>query len=519
MGMVVMALEAVKQLAMVDNRQVSGFLFKQGQLLAPITVGETFQDATETELHLRPLIRAYEKETKSFEARIYSYHDGRWFENFRTEVQVQYEEKQANDMDNGRETHLYHQQVCKHVENAMNQCEHKILTESFYSFVANSGSRLGGLFQHLDDIRWSGSSSTGAAKISMNTARKHYRSADSPVHPTVLDASLAQLQISFLSNGLVDQISTLVPQQFAHLWVSSKIWDQSTANIRIVCEIHGSSSVLTSTAIPLNVYALADDGSPLAIAQRLAVAEVSRAEDHQDSNSMVSMLYGISWKPQLSALSGRELQKLCDTVATHQDNTALIKSMTTLNEAMTEAARKALQTMTPEHIKNAPKYFHRYTASLRRQAGLSDADGGRFETMSDEALETLLVQCETEILGWRLFPMIARSLGPIVRNEVDPMELFFSDELSASTFYSELFQILLNDGRFSHFMDLATHENPGLKVFEVGAGTGGMTKLCVNPLSLLFMLFSLPTTPWSPYYKLSYGPLIPRGLHLNRPVV
>lgn len=473
--MIVMAVEAVKQLAMADGRPIAGFVLKQGQLLVPITVGETFQDATETDLHLRPLIRPYEKESKWFEARIFSYHDGRWTENFRVEVQVQYDEKQANEVDGGQETRLYHQRVRQHVEMAMAQCAKTIDKEDFYSFIASRGSHLGDSFQHLDHIRWDGSS-TGAAYINMPLAMKTYRSIDSPVHPSILDATLTHLQTSYVSKGLVDQSSTLVPQQFANLWISSKIWDQETTILRVVSEFRKSSTVSTSTAIPLNVYALADDGSPLAIAENLAMAEVGRAQARRDDGSDEPLLYSIAWKPQLSALSGQELQKLCDAVALPHDNAALVKFLANLNKAMEEAARKALQTVSPEHLERAPGYFHRYIASLRHQLDTKYARDSGFERLSDEEIEALLRQCESEMPGWRLFPMIARSLGPILRNEVNPMELFFSDALGASTFYSELFHILIDDGRFSEFLDLATHENPGLKMLEIGAGTGGMTR-------------------------------------------
>lgn len=206
------------------------------------------------------------------------------------------------------------------------------------------------------------------------------------------------------------------------------------------------------------------------------MAEISRAQDHRDVSSDGPLLYSIAWKPQLSALSGQELQKLCDEAAFTQDKTALVKFIAKLNMAMGEAARKALRTVTPDHVQHAPGYFHRYIASLRDQVSAVQAGENVPGTMSDEALEVILRQCETEMPGWRLFPLIARSLGPILRNEVNPMELFFSDALGASTFYSELFQILMDDGRFSHFLNLASHENPGLKILEVGAGTGGMTR-------------------------------------------
>ncbi|KAF5590970.1 polyketide synthase [Fusarium pseudocircinatum] len=52
----------------------------------------------------------------------------------------------------------------------------------------------------------------------------------------------------------------------------------------------------------------------------------------------------------------------------------------------------------------------------------------------------------------------------------------------ADIFYSDLFRNLCADGQLKYLLDLASHENPALRVLEVGAGTGGMTGHVISAL-------------------------------------
>ncbi|RYC59250.1 hypothetical protein CHU98_g6953 [Xylaria longipes] len=483
-GMAVMALEAVKQLHMTDSRPLSGFLIKQGQFLAPITVGETLDDATETELHLRPITRSYEKEATWFEARIFSYRENRWTENFRAEVQAQFEEKHTSgEVDGGQEIRLHRQSVRKHVEQAFAQCVKAVDTDAFYSFVARYGSVYGESFRQLGDIKWDGHT-TAVALVDMTSVKKHYKHPiDSPVHPVVLDTAV-HLVNSYISNGLTEPIPTLVPQRFASLWVSAKVWDQETTSLRLVSELRDPTSS-SSAAVEKNLYGLADDGSPLVVFDHLTYTQVARAQhsrESDDARGEYPLLYGIAWKPQLSALGDQELQNLCDAIASNmphmRDETASVHFIAKLERAMGVAARKALETVTQEHLDRGPVFLRKYAASLQRQFGSSEAASCTKSevVLNDNALEALLCECETERPAWRLLPTIARALGSILRAEMDPMELFFSADMAAGDYYSDVGRQFMEDGRFAHFLDLASHETPGLRVLEVGAGTGGMTR-------------------------------------------
>lgn len=399
-------------------------------------------------------------------------------------MQVQFHKQlHSRGLDSGQKTSLHHQRVQKHVEQALERCGQAVDTNAFYSFIAEHGSRYGEAFRQLGAIRWDGHN-TAMAKVDMASAKKHYHSVDSPVSPAILDAAM-HLVNCYVSRGLTEPIPTLVPQRFDSLWVSAKVWDQDTMSLQLMSELRdpAASNNGVAGAVEKNLYALAENGSPLAVIERLAYMPVSQAQQKQsgdDADADNPLLYGISWKPQLSALSGeQELEQLCNANETshvpvlEHDETASLHFTAKLEQAMSMAARKALGTINQEHLDRAPVFLRKYTASLQRQFG-SPSSGN---VLSDNDLEELLRECEAEKPAWRLLPRIARSLGSILRSETDPMELFFAaNDTAAGDYYSDLGRQFMQDGRCAYFLELASHETPGLRVLEVGAGTGGMTR-------------------------------------------
>ncbi|KAI0100989.1 fatty acid synthase S-acetyltransferase [Nemania sp. FL0031] len=484
-GMIVMALEAVKQLLISDSRIISGFFVRQGGFLAPITVGETAEDATETELHIRPVTRTYEKEITSYEARIFSYRENHWAENFRAEIQAEYEMNRPNEVDGGQETQLKHHHLRKHVEQSFARCDTEIDTDSFYAFMQRYGSAYGESFKQLRDIKWDGHA-TAVAVIDMASAKKHYtHPIDSPVHPSVLDASV-HLVNSYVSKGMTEPLPTLVPLRFACLWISAKVWDQETMTLRLVSELRNPAHSNSGT-VEKNLYGVSDDGSPLVVFDHLTYSKISRGErSHEggDLHGEHDLLYGIAWKPQLSALDvdGKELQKLCDIDGSNNsytpNGTSSVHYTAKLERAMVATVRKALETVTQEHLNRGPDYLRKYASWLQDHLG-SDrglADVESEVLLSDNALDTLLCECEAERPAWRFLPAITRCVGSILRAEENPMEVLSSASTAIGDYYSDLGRRFQKDGRLTHFLDLASHETPELRILEVGSGTGGMTR-------------------------------------------
>ncbi|KAI1087949.1 putative polyketide synthase [Rostrohypoxylon terebratum] len=386
-GMGVMVMEAAKQLASAgpDHRPISGILLKNCKLLAPISVGEKAQLATETELQLRPAAQVHEKEHASWEARICSYRDGNWTENFRAQVQIQYEDMNDGQVDHGREALLRRQQLDHLLAQTLAQATTALDTQDFYSYCDRQGLQYGDAFRCLSEIRCDGRSAATAC-LDVAATAKHYPTTGNPLNPSNLDAAV-HLYYARLSNGLTDPMPTLVPQRVKSFWVSAKAWEQQEKMVQRVISVDAEAvNRSPSTATETNVYVFGDDGSPLIYFEHCVMAEVAQLQNKDAASFDRSLLYGIHWKPQLSSLlSGQRLQSL----------------------------------------------FHQRT----------------------------MPRCGDDSTGSCL-----------------------SDQNANDDFRADMFRQWMDEGQFRHFLDLASHEKPGLTVLEVGAGTAGVTRQVIAAL-------------------------------------
>lgn len=147
-----MAIEAVKQEAIANKREISAVFFKEAQFIAPIAISETALTATETVLHLRPIQNAYEKDQTWYEINIYTHRDDRWMQCFRAEVQTQHEESSKTLVDGGKETRLWQEKVRERLQQANDSSKKTFSKTAFYKFCEDQGYQYGKSFQLLQDI-------------------------------------------------------------------------------------------------------------------------------------------------------------------------------------------------------------------------------------------------------------------------------------------------------------------------------------------------------------------------------
>lgn len=484
--MVVMAIEAVQQIASEGGRVISAYMVKEARFLSPIVIGENSQDSTETELHLLPTRDGELKDTTWYEARIYSYRENTWSECFQAHLRVQYESASVDDIDAGREKRLTYERIQHRVKEASLAANKNLLPSNFYSFNQDHiGLQFKAAFQNLSQIAWDGHGIYSAC-VNIASASQHYRILDSPVHPAVLD-SCVQPNLAQISRGLSrTTCPTMMAQSVSNMWISAKVWDRATGSIHLgsfAKEINDKTGQLEASA-----YGVADDGSPLFSVEKVLLSEVSRPSSSKAEHAGKS-LYQISWKPQLSSLRGKALQGYFDHGADpgFADHDGLSILVPRMESAMRAAARIALQKVTPAERQQAPAHMQKYAALLEQRYGRVDSDhggGGHGMIDDEEVLDQRLTECEAAEPGFHMFPLIARALPSILRGETDPLELLFNSN-AAEKFYAYLSRTYVRDRRLFDFVGLAAHERPALRIIEVGAGTGAMTRPVMASLRAL----------------------------------
>ncbi|ORY58512.1 fatty acid synthase S-acetyltransferase [Pseudomassariella vexata] len=466
-GMIVMALEAVQQIC-PPSRTISGFYVKEAEFMSPIVVKEAWDDRTETMLHLRPVQNPYEKEATWSDIKIYARSDERWTECFRASVQLQCEE--STQVDRGLEAKLEDENV------PVESCTRPIDAQVFYKDSAEHGIRYGDWFRLLEDIRWDGKTDA-ISRVSVSMAKHH---TSSIVHPAVLDAAFHALRIS-TTKGLSNWSPTSIPVRLQDAWFAHSGWLQLyTSSVRYLANSSGEPGQESTVG---TIYALADDGSTLCTMKKLTLASVPKEEKGEIAAK--KLLYGIEWKPQLRLLDPEQLLLACGANTFVKDERDLIIHHQKLGTLLNLAVFRILKQLSEADREKVPENLRRQLVWMEHHA--KQLSGSGAETINTEItdtdLESLLQQIETLHPPWKLFTAVVRHLHPILTGVIDPLEVIFDSNL-ASIFYVDMFDSIC-DLRLHKFLELASHENPALRILEVGAGTGGMTSHVLTSLQNL----------------------------------
>ncbi|KAI1108641.1 hypothetical protein F5Y14DRAFT_435490 [Nemania sp. NC0429] len=458
-GMLIMAMEAARELAL-ENRAVSGFYIKEAHFLSPIVVKEAWEHKTETMLHLRPIQKSYEKQSSWSDIKLFARFDDRWNECFRATIQIQYEE-QSTEVDNGLENRLADKQAMQRYNHAVDTCATSIDSQVFYKDSEDHGIKYGEWFQILDDIRWDGTA-TSIARV--NVTPKHQASI---VHPAVLDAAFHVLQVS-ITKGLTAVSGTHVPMSLHDGWFSASGWQAShTSSIRYMTVAVNEAG---REAKEGRIYALADDNSVLCKMGRLVTAQVSKEDDANQAQK--KLLYGVEWQPQLSLLDAEQLRRTSGDDTFSKDETWVAACHEKLNFALNTSLCRTLKQLTADDRLRIPAPLARHLSWMEYQAQQILPSQANVD-ISDEGLEALLGEIDTINPPWKLFTAVVRHLKQILVGEIDPLSVIFDSNL-AGIFYADMFKSIC-DSRMQRVIELASHENPQLRILEVGAGTGGMT--------------------------------------------
>lgn len=199
--MVVMAVEAVKQMTIGGDRIVVAYLVKEARFLSPVVIGENSQDSTETEVYVLPMGHGGEEDASWYETRIFTFRHNSWAECFYATIYVSFEPKSNDSVDGGREQRLAYEKIQERVKLNASSCKESLHPEIFYSFNReNIGIDFKSSFQNLEKLDWDGHGSF-SARVDIASVSRHYQILDSPVHPAVLD-SCVQPSLAQISRGL-----------------------------------------------------------------------------------------------------------------------------------------------------------------------------------------------------------------------------------------------------------------------------------------------------------------------------
>ncbi|PYI09179.1 hypothetical protein BO78DRAFT_363301 [Aspergillus sclerotiicarbonarius CBS 121057] len=481
-GYVAMAIEAAKQTA--DPEQpLRGFRLRDVHIHSALIIPDT-AEGIETGFSLLPVmesIRTVSKPWKQFH--IYSYREeqSEWRLHCTGQVALEYGgEKHVFDADHDKP--FQQEQWERELNGGFARCRFPIDSGRLYDWAEDVGFSFGPKFRNMSQVKLSTPPYQGesAAKITVPDIARVVPGGstyDHVAHPTTLDTLMHTCFGAIKSlKGLEAKLPMYLPNLFGEVWVSADISGD------VGHEFMGHSRVrpLSHMTFQGN-FAMAEKATS-SVKAVLTDVEFVRVDTHPKHRHH-AVCHAIVWKPDAES-------KFCGLEVNASENEPGLKSFERLElnaaifikRALTELERDKSSVVCPRHIDKYKAWMGHKCRDI--EAGmhncLDTSELNRY--MGDQAAMYQLqevTRCSSATGS--LCVLMGRNLGKVLRQEMDPLELMFGEDLMNAVYDEFSRGGRLNDV-LKQYLELLGHKCERLSILEVGGGTGATTIPVLNSL-------------------------------------
>lgn len=462
-GMINMALEAVRQTAQ-SNESLAGYRIKEASFMKPIIIRTEGDNEVITQL--RQLQQAYDKAVSRFEVTLFTVVDGYWAECSKFSVHLEYKEN-ANEVDGGIETDIATKEMAKKYSQVLEASTKSVDKKGFYNWGQKQGLKWSNLFALAEDIRWDGDK---AATVLVNT--EPVEQYEGIVHPAVLDSAFQVVYVP-ASRGASEELPTIIPYKFRNVWVSASGWQYP--HTRLIRAMAKSQIRPNGSGIECTINLLSDEQQPLCHIEAIMLPVMN----HGASDELVarkSLLHHIEWKPTLSLLNVDQLRHYCHANPSTAEESPAANSTHHLKQVLQSVMQQNLGQLLAVDWDKAPSYMKAYVTYMNNR--LHELADETSNVSGGEALNAELESLSVDRPSMGVFVEVAKNLLAIARGEIEASELLLSSSLMQD-FYEDLLARFL-DRRLVSFLSLVAHQTQALRIIEIGAGQGAMTKLILS---------------------------------------
>ena len=482
-GLLVMAIEAARQVAK-RPKSITGYKLldvRFSKALMSIPRADDF----ETNTFLRPLESSGNKASRSSEFRVYTLTNGDWAENCRGTIILEYEDD-INEVDRGSEARMELQHCNRVYATALKTCRIPIEPATLYELLEGMGLSYGDTFRTLDDVRYSDCEAVGRVKLrkwATKVQEREYQ--DHVIHPTALDGVLQLCFAAVLRGGQV-KAPTMVPERIEELWVSAHgLAQPHSDSIRA----HAKKTYHNLREARCSVMAL----DTMTYEPRILVRDLRAST--VDNQSLISssssttwkrLCYSVNWQPDIDLLSRQELQKYCaDSMPAEPPPDKFIEEIEFLCYTF---MAETLERIDHGDVTDIKPQFDRYVQWMKRQgqryrlgemihwqAEWPGLRRNKFYTQS------LISRVEDFSPEGKLYVETGKNLLGILEGKVDALDLLYTGKLAAE-YYAEANSAKKGLKAIGPYVHSLAHKFPGLRILEIGAGTGSATAFFLQTL-------------------------------------
>lgn len=479
-GMLVMAIEAIRQLG-DPNEMITGYRFRDVTFHKAMIVPSD-PEGVETQFFVRPAKDTNKNTTSWSSFRLHSYQRGEWDEICQGEILVEYA---VGDHSHSNEEEELRQELHRYrltFEDGDRNCKKAMSSKRLYDIFARQGLLYGQAFQSVSSVYFNPNGEATASvnpqqwklKLQHDGIRSHF------IHPTALDGVL-QVAFPALTEGGKHPIPTMVPTKVHKLWLSAS-HDYLSGSKFI--KTYAKSNLVGFRNAMVSIVSVQEDGQPCATIE--GEMTFVAGKDVLPSKQQLQRFYNLEWRPDLDLLDKSMIEKFSST---ETSPTPLSEMMGDEKEAVCLLTiHQLIQKTNPtdligtSHMAKYYDWMHYRSKTHAEVLAKSMARFGVNGISDNNAIEGLLKTVERQDVEGKLIARVARSLGQILRGQIDPLDLLFRDSL-IQDYYRCAHDAPYVYNRTKTYIDAMAHKNPALKVLEIGAGTGSATGYVIDALT------------------------------------
>lgn len=468
-GYIAMALEASQQRFLASGRSIesiSRFRILQLSIGRALIVPED-PDGIETIFALRAYNRGASESSDIWdEFRVFSCtrKGARWDEHCRGLISIELK-REVSEVESDREAK---QKAASHQRiflEAKLECTDGMGSTDMYKTLEELGLKYQEPFTNILDVVAKPYRSLGTVRVP-NTAAVMPEGFEHPqiLHPATLDSCLHVLFPSLLQAGALRDI--LVPTFVDEILISG---DVSTMKPGDLLHVHVSTSRLGARACKADLTAVRDDDSaPMIELAGLRCTSLATGLDMVSAEEAHDRRLGhkIGWGPDIELLSANYISDMCSAVLPVDDGAAEeLTQNITLSFYFIQAALQSLTTLDEQKMAKHHKHLYNWMKDV--------SASGNFQKVAQSQADGLMEKVAASGAEGKMLCRIGVRLTSIMTGESDPLPLMMEDHL--------LYEVYRNKGsvrcyaQMVKYVDMLSFKNPGLRVLEIGAGTGGAT--------------------------------------------
>lgn len=451
--MIVMAIEAVRQINLANQENILGFQLSHLKFSAALYISSN-QGELETQISLHPRKSHPGSEDSPFDFVICSYANGKWVENCRGMIRIH--SKDGHELAN--------ENIVSNNRVLLSVTPKTIQGMIFYQFLLKCGYGYGPAFRRIEKLQHNGNGEA-IAEVSL------YNESFQPhvIHPATLDA-IMHTEFAALSDGCRRSIGTLIPTKIESIWIASTGLGQFAK---------GTLKVFTKVNFAFYRYSEASydvfgrDGLSLVRIKGLQTTAIANATN--DSPSPVrgadQILSYVNTEVDIDMTRGPKMIKyLSNEYPEPTEPTAHYSQLRSLVFHHLQEVKNSLSIDTPSHGSQHTNSYIEWIDSQLQQNTYAVMD------YSEEVL-----QVEEHNAELRLYTEVGKQLFNILTGKINPSQFLFKGSL-LTDYYLEKAKTAVYFKRFLKYVDLMAHKNPGMKILEIGAGLGILTDYILNTL-------------------------------------